>query len=80
MVPDRQRYAVMIRAEAEANFPVLMDMDNGYAMSLNLVFWVGSEMQNLTAAAGIDPPLNIRGTSPGWFLCPRPSSWEGTAK
>ena len=36
-----------IRAEAEAGFPVLTDMDNGYAMSLNLVFWVGEEMRDI---------------------------------
>jgi peroxiredoxin len=54
IVPDRQRYAAIVRAEAEADFPVLTDMDNGYAMSLNLVFWVGEEMRGFMAAAGLD--------------------------
>jgi len=54
IVPDRQQYAAAIRAEAEAAFPVLTDMDNGYAMSLNLVFWVGTEMRDFMSAAGLD--------------------------
>ena len=56
IVPDRQKYAAVMRSEAEADFPVLSDMDNGYAMSLNLVFWVGAEMQTLMSAAGVDLP------------------------
>ena len=32
-------------------------MDNGYAMSLNLVMWVGTEMQDLMPKAGVDLPL-----------------------
>ena len=54
IIPDRERYAAIIRAEAEAGFPVLTDMDNGYAMSLNLVFWVGEEMRTFMSAAGLD--------------------------
>ena len=29
-------------------------MDNGYAMSLNLVFWVGDEMRKFMSEAGLD--------------------------
>jgi peroxiredoxin len=54
VIPDRERYAAIIRAEAEAGFPVLTDMDNGYAMSLNLVFWVGEEMRTFMSSAGLD--------------------------
>ena len=54
IVPDRQRYAAEIRAEAEGRFPILVDMDNGYAMSLNLVFWVGEEMRKFMSEAGVD--------------------------
>ena len=54
IVPDRQRYADQIRDEGERKFPILVDMDNGYAMSLNLVFWVGDEMRRFMAEAGID--------------------------
>ena len=54
ILPDRQQYAAAIRTEAEARFPVLTDMDNGYAMSLNLVFWLGAEMRDFMLAAGLD--------------------------
>jgi peroxiredoxin len=54
IIPDREHYAAIIRSEAEADFPVLADMDNGYAMSLNLVFWVGEEMRAFMSAAELD--------------------------
>jgi len=54
ILPDRQQYAAAIRGEAEARFPVLTDMDNGYAMSLNLVFWLGAEMRDFMLTAGLD--------------------------
>src|SRR5262249_34510577 len=38
IMPERQQFAEEAKAEAAANFPVLTDIDNGYAMSLNLVF------------------------------------------
>ena len=34
------------------NFPILCDMDNGYAMSLNLAIWVGDEMQEYMSKIG----------------------------
>jgi peroxiredoxin len=54
IVPDRQRYADQIREEADGQFPILVDMDNGYAMSLNLVFWVGDEMRRFMSEAGVN--------------------------
>ena len=31
----------------DAPFPVLTDLDNGYALSLNLAIWLGTEIQRL---------------------------------
>ena len=45
---------ITTREEAEGQFQVLVDMDNGYAMSLNLVFWVGDEMRRFMSEAGIN--------------------------
>jgi peroxiredoxin len=56
IMPERQRFAQRLKTEAKATFPVLADMDNGYAMSLNLVFWVGSELERLIAERGRDIP------------------------
>ena len=54
ITPDRQKYAAMLKATAAAAFPILSDIDNAYAMSLNLVIWVGAEMQDFQERAGID--------------------------
>jgi peroxiredoxin len=47
IVPERQRYATEFKAAGRVPFPVLTDMDNGYAMSLNLAFWMGEEMKEI---------------------------------
>ena len=54
IMPDTQQFAAGLKSESQAPFPILTDVDCGYALSLNLVFWVGSEMQQLIAAAGWD--------------------------
>jgi len=45
IVPERQQYAAEFKADGHVAFPVLTDLDNGYAMSLNLAIWVGEEMK-----------------------------------
>ena len=45
IMPDREHFTAELKAESEAPFPILTDFDNGYALSLNLAFWVGQEMQ-----------------------------------
>ena len=60
IVPDRQAYAAKLRAEANAPLSILTDLDNGYALSLGLAFWVGEEMQQLHAGAQ-RRPLAIAG-------------------
>jgi peroxiredoxin len=52
IVPDRQQFAAEMRQESNVNFPILSDMDNGYAMSLNLAIWVGSEMEEYMTKIG----------------------------
>jgi peroxiredoxin len=52
IVPDRQRFAAEMKNEAGVRFPILTDMDNGYAMSLNLAIWVGAEMQEYMTSIG----------------------------
>ncbi len=47
IVPERQESAAEFKNDANARFPILTDMDNGYAMSLNLTIWVGEEMKRL---------------------------------
>jgi peroxiredoxin len=54
IMPDQQHFTAELKAESDAPFPILTDIDNGYAMSLNIAFWVGDEMQRLMTGAGWD--------------------------
>src|SRR5215813_14550503 len=55
IVPDRQRFAAWLKSDAKAPFPVLTDMDNGYAMTLDLAFYVGDELKRLMVSSGWGP-------------------------
>ena len=52
--PEKGRYAAELKAYARAPFPVLADIDNGYALELNLLFWVGDEKREAMQAGGFD--------------------------
>ena len=56
IMPDRQQF----------------DMDNGYALSLNLAIWVGAELQELMSASGRD--LTRYQGNDAWVL-PLPASF-----
>jgi peroxiredoxin len=54
--PERQQFAGEFRSDAGAPFPILTDMDNGYALSLNLAIWVGPDITKMYARSGYDLP------------------------
>ena len=56
IVPEMQAFAREMKWESNVDFPILTDLDNGYALSLNLVIWVGAEMERMLAARGRDLP------------------------
>ena len=56
IMPERQEFAAGFKSEAHAPFPVLTDIDNGYALSLNLMIWVGAEMVKMMAERSRDLP------------------------
>ena len=66
ITPERSKFATQMKEEAHAEFPVLTDLDNGYAMSLNLAFWVGDEMRRLMTAGGFIPSEGQGNDA--WFL------------
>jgi peroxiredoxin len=66
IMPDRQQLAEEFKTESNARFPILMDMDNGYALSLNLMIWVGVDLKRMISAAGWDIP-NYQGNA-SWTL------------
>ena len=57
IVPDRQPFAAEMKIDSGVRFPILSDMDNGYAMSLNLAIWVGSEMEEYMTKIGRNLPI-----------------------
>jgi peroxiredoxin len=52
IVPDREQFAAEMKSDSRATFPILTDMDNGYAMSVNLAIWVGTEMEQFMSERG----------------------------
>jgi len=66
VVPDRRKFAIWLKSEAKAPFPVLTDIDNGYAMSLGLAIYVGDEVKSLMTDSGWDPAKS-QGTD-DWLL------------
>jgi peroxiredoxin len=47
IMPDRQKFVADLKTQSNVPFPILTDMDNGYALSLNLAIWVGQEVQKM---------------------------------
>ena len=56
IMPDRQKFAAEFKREAGSPFPVLTDMDNGYALSLNLAVWLGPDLERLLSSYGRSLP------------------------
>jgi peroxiredoxin len=52
IMPDRQLFAAQFKREAASPFPVLTDMDNGYALLLNLAIWIGPDLEHLLSSYG----------------------------
>jgi peroxiredoxin len=44
IMPDRQKFVADLKWQSHVPFPILIDSDNGYAMSLNLTIWMGAEI------------------------------------
>jgi peroxiredoxin len=66
IMPDRQPFAIEFKREAASPFPVLIDMDNGYALSLNLAIWIGPDLERLLTSYGRTLPAYQGNAS--WML------------
>jgi peroxiredoxin len=64
IMPETQKYAERFKSESGAPFPVLTDLDNGYALSLNLAIWLGTEIQQLLSYLDLS---DFHGND-GWVL------------
>lgn len=65
IMPDRQQFVSELKSAAKVPFPILTDMDNGYALSLNLAIWLGAEMQKMLA--GLRDLPSFQGNN-SWIL------------
>ena len=66
VMPERQVFAAEFKTDAGSPFPVLTDVDNGYALSLNLAIWIGPELERLLASFGRSLP-DYQGNN-AWML------------
>lgn len=66
ITPETQAHRRAHKRDAGANFPFLMDMDLGYALTLGLALWVEDRLAALIAEAGHDIPAFQ--AMDGWLL------------
>lgn len=64
--PESRKYSQRLGADSDNQFAILTDVDNGYALALNLAIWVDDEMARLIAGAGWDVPSYQ--TAKSWVL------------
>lgn len=66
IMPDRQQFVGNLEALTNGTIPILTDIDNGYALSLGLVMWVGEHLKAMMKGHGYR--LDAYHGSDGWFL------------
>jgi peroxiredoxin len=54
IMPETAQYTKQAIRENDLPFPILTDVDLGYALSLGLVFWVGADVQKIYLDRGLD--------------------------
>ena len=64
IMPETQEYTRQLKADSGAPFRILTDLDNGYALSLNLAIWLGTEIQRLLSYQDM---ASFQGND-GWVL------------
>jgi peroxiredoxin len=72
IMPDRQKFVAELKSQSQVPFPILSDVDNGYAMSLNLTIWVGAEIQKMMEGRRLDLPT-FQGN--GSWMLPIPATF-----
>lgn len=79
IMPETQTFTARFKADCGVPFPLLTDLDNGYALSLNLAIWLGPDIQQLLAYHDM---ARFHGND-GWVL-PIPATFvvggDGTVK
>lgn len=66
ITPENRKYTQRLAVDSANRVPILTDVDNGYALALNLAIWVDDDMARLILSAGWDVPSYK--TSYDWLL------------
>ncbi len=66
ITPDLAEFNAELRADVKAEFPILTDLDNGYALGVNVAFKVPEEKRKAMTAAGWD--ISRSQASDAWVL------------
>ncbi len=72
ILPDKQNFTGKLRADTHDAITILTDVDNGYALSLGLVMWLGDKLRNLMQGRGIH--LDAIQGNEGWYV-PLPATF-----
>lgn len=72
IMPDRQQFVGALRTETDRKVEILTDIDNGYALSLGLVLWLGERLRELMQGRGYH--LETMHGNDGWFV-PLPATF-----
>lgn len=56
ITPESRQYVRKLEEDSAGAFSILADLDNGYALSVNLAIWVDEAMSGLIGGAGWDVP------------------------
>ncbi len=66
ITPDLAQFNAELRADSKADFPILTDLDNGYALEVGVAFKVPEEKRKAMTAAGWD--ISHSQASDAWVL------------
>ncbi|BAQ18661.1 peroxiredoxin-like family protein [Methyloceanibacter caenitepidi] len=66
ITPEREAYGARLKSDSGIRYPVLADVDNGYALSIGLAIFVGAQVEAVMRQAGRDLP-SYQGND-GWLL------------
>lgn len=66
IIPDTQEFASEVRRATLDRLHVVSDVDNGYALSLGLVMWLGEDLKSLMIGRGYH--LETYQGAGGWFV------------
>lgn len=66
IMPDSAEFTESYTSRNSLPFPVLSDIDLGYSLSLDLIFWVGDQIRELYSQAGVE--LEKYHGNPTYFL------------